>query len=437
MSDPVGLDPTFGIAPMVEAAFTFMGTAMETRKARIETEAQERERLATLERDDRWRGEDNQRADREYQRDRLARAEDRLHDLDADRQRDRDRQELQNYPISGGPGALRESIRLVEGDLGRSKPLVLLVPSASDDDPAWRSIPARVESALGMFQNHEVLVARLADRPFSWPDHSLVRHDLQDLATIVVSVKIAGGMLEVRLGGCNLGGPRVQQWWQVAWVSLPGPPFWTGHRLDALERTSPNGFARPPRVDDADGLRMLQTEWATRLAVLAVVAAADAYNLHRRIGYDEQIDVAAAMLGPEFGPRFALPAQRGQAADPAYHFLHTARRLLHSGDVAGAAAAVDRAVNELEGTDAPSRRTDDAISDRVRDWHRRMLHELAALPDGSAVVPAPVLRALTAPAAKPQAAPARRTVDRVPEKRRIPAIRHGDEADDPFPLRRS
>ena len=413
------LDLSSGVVPVVTAAFAFMGKAMDARKARIEVEGQDRFRRELLDWEERKRADD-----REFERESYVQA--RQDRMDDERQRDRSRVELRYYPFKGGPGVLRDSVRLTYEDAATMPPVVLLVPTGQHVDDVWRSLPASVESSLMPFQNRNVLFARLADRWTAWPDSSLVENDLRDLPTIVTLVNIVGGVLDVRLGGCNLGGkPRVQALHQVASLALPSSGSWTESRLSALERASTNGFRRPEPLDTPEAQRSLQLEWATRIAVLSVIAAADAFHLQRRVGYDEQIDTAAAMLGPDFTAQMSLPVPRGALADPAYHLLHAARRQIAAGDMVGAAATVIQAIQTLGGGEHGS--LSDAVAaaraaGRLQEWHGRLLTILSDSTQPDVVVPQAVLQALAKPPAATPEGPE-------PERRELNKIRPGDVND--------
>jgi len=196
----------------------------------------------------------------------------------------------------------------------------------------------------------------------------------------VVATQVVDEKLAVRLGGCNLGGePAVRTWHQLAWLPLPGPAFWTPSRLEMLEATSTNGFQRPSELQTAEAQRQLRLEWAGRLAVLGVIAAVDAYYLLRQTGYEERVDAAAAMLGPEAAP-IAFPMPAGSLADPAYHHLHEAHRQLRLGNRTGAKTSVTTALDVLAGSHQsnPGRAISLAKSSgRMKEWHVRLLLELA------------------------------------------------------------
>ena len=274
----------------------------------------------------------------------------------------------------------------------------------------------------------------VADRWMSWPHAALIRHDLQDVPTIVVSAALINKNLVLRLGGCNLGGDDViRPFRQLLYAPLPSSVFWTEARLAALESTSRNAFQRPP-ADTADFERLLQLEWAARTALVGVVAAIDAYFLLRRRGYREHLDDAAALVSPEVALA-GTPSREGALADPAYHLMHRARRQLAAGAHAEATANVCEALRVLAGDE--DRPPDEAVlaalsAGRLESWHRAMLEELDVAAPGGAVVPATVMAALRRPPPVIDAdeAPSADASDRPRTVPRLDAPSHG-----PWPRR--
>ncbi len=365
-------DPVSSIAEMIRSAFDFMSQATDLRKTRLLLQA----------------NQENRQEDREWARTQLeeeyAHRDRTAQRLAADgRERTRFQAELKHYPVRGGHGALRSGMAASYPDSRSRPPLVLLLPAGKQVDGVWRSLPHSIEASLMPFEADNVLAPRLVDRSMTWPHSAFIEHDLGDLATVVAVASVLDDVFELRLGGCNLGGAPVQPLHQVVAATLPDPGTWSETQLAGLERTSTNGFRRPEPLDTPAARRRLQKEWATRLAVLVVIAAVDAYHLRHRVGYDEQLGTAAARLSAEFSLPVTIPEPSGPLADPVHHLLHTARRCVAAGDRAGAAAIVDRAL--------AAQRVEE-----LREWHRRLLLELAGT---DSVVPDPVVRALSRPAA--------------------------------------
>lgn len=390
MADPF----TATILPVINNALKFATTGMETYQARVTAQTRERDRQAEAAQ----READRQEARQQYieaRRDKLA---EEIRALKAARALDLYRHQLQNYPITNGPGALRESIRLVYNDPRTMPPLVLVVPSHSDGDASWRRLSFRLSSALLPLQAKELIVAGRTDRWVSWPDVWLVENDLYDLPAVIVTAEVADGQLSVALGGCNLGGDRaVRPLSQVALMELPDASYWTEPRLSTLEATSRNGFRRPNLLEDPTAQHLMQLEWATRVSLVAVAAAVDTYHLMRECGYREQLDEAMAQLGPDFEVPIQLSLPEGALADPAYHLLHQARRQLASGLTEAAAETVSESLNILDGYQQlpPGQAILSARSaGRLKPWHAAFLEELAAADGGDVLVPPEVMKAL-------------------------------------------
>jgi hypothetical protein len=295
---------------------------------------------------------------------------------------------LDGYPM-GRPGHLRASRALVRPDLSTVPPLVLLPPPYGDESSArrWGDMRTRIENDLDALQSRGLVVIQRLDRPLTWPHHDFYTHDLAGIPTIVVQLSHDLERLSVRLGGCHLGPPDpgpVQDLQLVLELRYRPVSEWTPALLDTLNRTS----HRPARYDlaaplDEVAVQQLNHELASRLVTLAVTAAVDSYHLLTKPGYDEQVDAAveAAGISPEEWPADSSQPL-DQIADPAYHLLHVAARLLRRGDQEAALRAV-RAALELFTHAAPGRpwpelRASVAGSPVVRPWHLRKLVALGA-----------------------------------------------------------
>jgi hypothetical protein len=385
---------------VISEALKFATTGLQIYQNRAAEKTRARDLQESLDSESRRREEDRQVAREQYIQGRRDKAADRRRDVEDQERLIFTTAELQNYPVRSGPGQLRGDIEL----LGREElPLVVLfVPSHEDDDADARGLPRLLQAALtDLLVTHELeFMTVVADRWMSWPHAALVRHDLRDVPTIVVSAALINKNLVLRLGGCNLGGDDdIRPFRQLLYAPLPSSVFWTEARLAALESTSRNGFQRPS-AGTADFERLLQLEWAARTSLVGIVAAIDAYFLLRRRGYREHLDDAAALVSPEValaGP----PSREGALADPAYHLMHRARRQLAVGADDEATASVCEALRILagDGNCPPDEAVITALSTgRLESWHRAMLEELDVLAPEGAVVPAHVMVALRRPA---------------------------------------
>jgi hypothetical protein len=393
--DPLTAATVIGV---INAAFKFATTGLEVYQTRFTAEVKEREREESLAAEARRSEEERQLAREEYVRARRATVEDARRDFENAKALARSKKELDNYPLRYGPGALRQSLGMLSDDPSQLPLIVLFVPAHKRGDKAWRSLPRRLQAAL-MATEDLKLEARITDRWLSWPDAALIQNDLYDVPTIVVAAEVITGQLGLQLGGCNLGGDdAVRHLRQILWLPLPAITYWTDSRLEAFERTSRNGFRRPAS-DSPLFERELQLEWATRVAMVGIVAAVDAYYLLRCRGYREHVDEAVAVLGPEFALDSA-PMPLDALADPAYHLMHQAKRQLSIGARDAAKISVSEALQILAGRDDVSLR--EAVlaamsTGRLESWHRAILEELAAATGKPAVLPATVLAALRQP----------------------------------------
>jgi hypothetical protein len=392
------------IAGLIDSAFKFATTGLEVYQARVTAEMQERDRSHSEAVEARRRDEERQLAREQYIQGRRDKAQDNDWALKRDKELERTKAELRNYPIRSGPGALRRSIALLR-NYRREPPLVVLfVPAHESADPNWGSLPRRLQAALLATEDLES-VALITDRWLSWPDAALIDNDLYDVPTIVVSAEVITGQLALRLGGCNLGGDEmVRNLRQILWMQLPSGDYWTDARLQVLELTSTSSFRRPS-ASSPEFERELQLEWATRLAMVGIISAIDAYYLLRHRGYREHLDDAVAVLGPEHAlTRSPIPVHA--LADAPYHLMHQARRQLAAGEKDAATASVSEAVLLLGGDrDVP---LGEAVltarsSGHLESWHEVMLEELALASRGTRVVPPVVLTALRQPPAEPAA----------------------------------
>jgi hypothetical protein len=391
VTDPITAGAIIKLAQSVAETMN-TGLAIYLERARTETRDQERrESIAASAAESE---KDRQLARDLYLQLRTDKREDDQWNARAARDNELFKSELEHYPLESRPGQLRQSLHLAD-DPSQMPPLVLLMPASRDSDEAWRQLSRRMSNSLMYLQNANLAIVMQADRAFTWPHYALVEYDLRDVPTIVISVEVVTGWISILVGGCNLGGDRVvRKTRQVAWLPLPDTAYWTPTRLAALENTSVGGFRRPASPEDAAGLETLRMEWATRLAVVAVVAAMDSYYLLRRRGYDERLDEAAAMLMPDLTGGLELAVDPAGLADPAYHFLHQARRQLTSGDPGAAGLSVAAALRDLSGEAglSPAQALRTAISaGRLESWHRAFLNLLtdnypaAGLLDKSAV----------------------------------------------------
>jgi hypothetical protein len=431
------MDPGTAVLNVVDGALRFATTGLQTYQERVAF-ARRRE---TAERDEaeqaRRRAEDQQLAREQYIRSRWDRREDDERGAAYARGQAQFEAVLGRYPVSAGPGALRRNVQLVHADPRTMPPLILIIPPRESAADPWRDVHLRIQASLMRLQGHDLAFVQSADRNFAWPDAALVENDLSELPAILLATEVVSGWLLVWLGGCNLGGDRpVRPMTQVAWTPLPPLGHWTEERLAALESTSPNGFVRPTPLEGDAAERALQVEWATRLAMVAAVAAVDAYHLLRRSGYAEQLDDAVAQLGPDATAQLLVPIPRGALADPAHHLLHQARRQLGVGAAADAQASVSAALETLGGSRHASHRESilaARAAGRMREWHGALLEELDAAsagailgPDGVAALREEITEpAPPSPPPSPAAAPAaggRREY----RNRPVPITRGGD-----------
>jgi hypothetical protein len=393
--DPLTAAAVIGV---INEAFKFATSGLEVYQTRFTAKVKDRERQESLAAEARRWEEERQLAREQYIRARWAKAEDARRELENAKELVRSKAELENYPMKYGPGALRRSLGMLSDDVSQMPLMVLFVPAHKRGDKAWKSLPRRLQAALMATQDLR-LEARITDRWLSWPDAALVQNDLYDVPTIVVAAEVITRQLVLRLGGCNLGGDdAVRHLRQILWLPLPGTVYWTETRLEALEHTSQNGFQRPP-ADSPLFERELQLEWATRVAMVGIVAAVDAYYLLRCRGYREHMDDAVAVLGPEFALDSA-PMPLDALADPAYHLMHQAKRQLATGAHDAVKTSVSEALQMLAGRSDLSLR--EAVlaarsAGRLETWHQAMLEELAAATLGPGILPATLLAALRRP----------------------------------------
>jgi hypothetical protein len=307
---------------------------------------------------------------------------------DAERASRLERIELDNYPFIQGPGKLRSSLELEYPDPTMRPPVVLLAPPAEDSSrpQPWAGLRHRVLEALMVYQG-PLLTTRLVDRPFHWPHVDFYQYDLLGIPALILQPLIADDRVGVSLAGCHLvlGGQSVQGLRRVFSTTFPGPGRW---RREDVERL-PN----PPSITttdpmDADSLRRLNHELASRVIVLCVIAAIDTFHLQRTIGYDEQFDHAVAatgVAGDDWPVSLGIPLD--QMADPAYHLMHTAIRQARRGDGAAAETDIAQAFQRLAGGGVLSVR--DAVIDalasaQMHDKHRlKAIEAIQLLPDGS------------------------------------------------------
>ncbi len=276
-----------------------MTKGLDVYQARIQVESADRDRRERITADAQQREADRDQARALYVQTRQDQIAQEIRQLQAIKQLDIARVELGNYPFRNGPGSLRASLNRAHAHSDVPVPLVLVLPTEEISDPAWRTLPYAVETSLMSFQSDGLLVVRRADRWSSWPDAVLIENDLLDLPVVVVSTEVVDDRLSLKLGGCNLGGePAVRNWHRLAWLIFPEPEYWTASRLTALEETAISGFKRPIALESSEAQRQLRLEWASRLAVLGVIAAVDAYYLLRQVGYLERVDDAAMLLRP-------------------------------------------------------------------------------------------------------------------------------------------
>lgn len=405
----VVVDPVTGAAVLglINAVFKFATTGLETYQARVTAKTQERAPMDSQAAEARRQQEDRQLARELYIQARWDKVEADGRAVENAVKIARSTTELHNYPIRSGPGALRRNIALL-AENGPLPLVVLFVPVHEVSDPDWHSLPRRFQDALMAMQDLELL-ALITDRWLSWPDASLVHHDLYDVPTVVVSAEVITGRLVLRLGGCNLGGDEtVRPLRQILWLPLPGAMYWTETRLAALESTSSNHFQRP-LADSPLFERELQLEWATRLAMVGIITAVDAYNLLRRRGYREHLDDVVGVFQSELELANAeIPLDA--LADPAYHLMHQAKRQLAAGAVDAARTSVAQALQILAA--APEVSSREAVlaarsARRLESWHEAMLNELAGAAQGRRVVPSSALAALRQPPSQPVASGAR------------------------------
>jgi len=426
MTDPI---TAAIVLRLVNNALEFSTTGMNIYRDRVAAAAKDREQRETRAFEETQREADRQHARELYIQARRDKLDDDLRALKAARDLDHFRVQLTHYPVFNGPGTLRQSINLLHGDPQTMPPLVLLVPSHADGDATWRPLSHRLLSAVMPLQDKDLAVVRLVDRHLSWPDAAFVENDLYDLPTIVVLAEVFTGWFTVSLGGCNLGGDfAVRHLTQLASLPLPNLAYWTEPRLASLEATSKNNFQRPSPLDTPSAEHVLQLEWVTRISLVAIVAAIDAYHLIRRCGYAEQLDETLALLGPELSAPLIPSFDEGAVADPAYHLLHRARRQWASGAGEAAAESVSAALEVLAGHQqlaAPDAIRAARSTGQLEPWHQTLLEELAAAAPGGALVPPAAIEALHKPLPGTELAtvtdPARRQAEpKILEGRPIP-----------------
>ena len=228
---------------------------------------------------------------------------------------------VDNYPFLRGPGILRRKLEL-SGGIG--SPVVLLPALRTDVPPhPWAGLPARIRAELAPYEG-PLLQVELADRHFEWPDPDLLRHDLDGITVVVLDPIPLGGTLDFRIGGAHIFPQSVLQ---ILPMAGTGTLAVSGDQVAAA-----------------------------RAAAFRVVRAVDCIHLMRSRAHGELIDDAAARYGAdkEWPADHGLPLSL--LADPAYHLLHRAARLLRRGDMPGADQALADALTCLGGAShKPSR----------------------------------------------------------------------------------
>jgi hypothetical protein len=314
----------------------------------------------------------------------LARYEAEAAELRADRESARrrgeevDRRKLDHYPVAQGPGFLRSSLNLGLGGPENDRLVVLLTPTLSEDTSgqAAAGLRVRVADDLKSFADGR-LRTWLIDRPLQWPNHDLYVGDLYDVPALILQISLAQGLLTVRLGGCNLGLQRTEDPKSVYRMRWPTREDWTVEDVDRLNDSGFAGVRFARRVPaDAEAFSELNHELASRIIVLCVVAAMDAFYLTRRVGYDELLDdaVRLANLG-EDGLSVDPGVDERLLADPGYHHLHRVERRLRRRDVAGARIELRSAMAAIAGVPAADADIEKAVraaaqSGRLMDHHR-------------------------------------------------------------------
>ncbi|NEA30707.1 hypothetical protein [Streptomyces sp. SID13031] len=390
-------DPISAVSNAVSSVFEFATAGLEIYQERVAARRGEREQAESAIVDARRREEDRQLAREQYVQVRRDQSADDARNHLQSLERDQIQRLFKNYPVRDGPGSLRAAVQRLYPDLTAMPPLVLFVPSHQDGDPAWRPLPLRLRSALMPLQDDRAALVRWTDRLIPWPHDALIAHDLADLPTLLVSADVVAGELELRLGGCNLGGSEpIRNLTQVVRTQLPTGDYWTPERLDWFESTSTSGFRRPSEAAVGEGERRVQFEWAVRLGHVAIVAAIDAYHLLRRTGYAEKLDDALDLLEQSMADRVTIPYPAGALADPFHHDLHQVRRLLQRGSEPAARAWLEAAFERLGG--CPAVGVTESIrsarsADRIQPWHRDLLRDLRPL------LPPDALEALDRPSA--------------------------------------
>jgi biotin carboxyl carrier protein len=184
-------------------------------------------------------------------------------------------------------------------------------------------------------------------------------------------------------------------------LRFPPASAWTDELVEQLNATAVTGAAfQLGGPDNTEQLLELNRELAARAVALCVVAAVDCFHLLSARRYDEQFDdatAAAALVADDWPADLGLSAE--VVADPAYHLLHRAARLLRRADEASArdvfiealrwnaadqqADGLVRAENPIR-LATPLRRSDGPLRDKIAE----LLPRLSADPVVDAVTDA-------------------------------------------------
>ncbi len=403
------IPPAVGSA-VATGVFGYMNTRMQiaadTQARREQREADadaRREQLASSALQEQLRRE-NERWLREYDAGQAQLREQRA--ADAALAAQLQTQALEHYPIPQGPRFLRDSLQLDHEEAGERRLLILIAPKIGEEasDEVGRGLRLQAVDDIQTFTRGK-LRPWLIDRPLQWPNRDLYVCDLYDVPTVILQISVANGRLSVRLGGCNIGLQRAEDLQPVYRLSWPSPDDWSE---ETIVRLNESGFTdthlpvRRPATEEE--LRRLNHELASRIVALSVVAATDAYYLAHETAYDELIDDAVVAAGPAAD---GWPADAGFAenllADPAYHYLHRARRRLLRREDALAESDFRAALAMLAGDDNPRRRLSQLAATAahlgtLRPHHRDLALALTAQAPRR-VWPASLAVALRSPAA--------------------------------------
>ncbi|MDX2395598.1 hypothetical protein NJL88_37190 [Streptomyces sp. DK15] len=300
------------------------------------------------------------------------------------------------YPVTEGPGHLRDSLRLLAPDLSDLPPVLLLPRFHGSAAAHWSGLRTTLIASLRRALGADGLVEfQEIDGAISWPHAGLYWNDLYGLPALVVQVSLFRDTLDLALGGCHLragsGDPPAEPMRTVHRHRRGPRARWTEKEVARLNAVAPPALALDVPGDE-EGHSLLEIELAARSVTAVVTAAVDAYWLAVAVRYRQRFDDAVALLGPDALTDW--PADLGvpiaQVADPAHHLLTVARREAARGRTAEAGAALQQSLAALTHPDyaltGPPYPSDDEVAEHLLETDPRYteaLRETVAALDGT------------------------------------------------------